>query len=132
MACQVELLKGVLRLLKSLIRPRICTGSPTRRYRYWVLAGGVKAQTTVLLDRAPRRKRLYPFGIQSRLPRASGGEPRGLEDPFQRAKDIRSAVTFLSTPEEVDNTCSSALEICLSSGYIPCTAYTDPSIRVVL
>ncbi|MGF1425321.1 alpha/beta hydrolase [Kitasatospora sp. LaBMicrA B282] len=59
----------------------------------------------------------------------SGGEPRQLESPARKIRDIHHAVGFLERDGQVRPDRLGALGICASSGYTAVNAADDPRVR---
>ena len=61
----------------------------------------------------------------------SDGEPRSTEDTFRKSEDIRSAVSFVRSLEDVDKERIGALGICAGAGYLVQTATGEKRIKAV-
>ncbi|GGX28322.1 alpha/beta hydrolase [Streptomyces lomondensis] len=131
MKTDVTFLSGDLTLAGILFLPDAPTAGRLPAVVVSHPGGGVKEQTASIYAERLAREGFAALVFDAAHQGESEGEPRGLEDPFRRAEDIKSAVSFLATRDEIDPDRIGALGICASGGYVPYAAQTDLRVKAV-
>lgn len=121
-----------LKIAAHFYRP--VAGSPDRGGAAIVIAHpwtSIKEQSPANYARVLSQAGFYCLCPDAGYQGESEGEPRSLEDPYQRVEDIKNGVTFLVGHKDVNSDRIGALGICAAGGYVPFAAQTDTRIKAV-
>lgn len=94
-------------------------------------ATGVKEQTAGIYAGKLSEKGFITLAFDHRTFGESRGEPRYYENPFMKSEDIKNAVSFAGSLQEVDKNKIGTLGICSGAAYSIYSASTDMRVKAV-
>lgn len=93
--------------------------------------GSVKEQTPAVYGEGLSKKGFLVLTFDSSHQGESEGEPRLLDNPFERSEDIKCGVDYLTTLPYVDRNRIAAVGQCAGSGFAIFATLTDRRIKAV-
>jgi uncharacterized protein len=94
-------------------------------------SSGTKEQTPAVYSRCLVELGYVALAFDHSTYGESEGMPRSDENPFAKSEDIKNAVTFLTSRQEVDANRIAAVGVCGGGGFAPYTAVADRRIKAV-
>ena len=93
--------------------------------------GGLKEQTAGIYAEKLSKKGFITLVYDSRNYGESEGEPRNLEEAPMKIGDIHSAISYLGTVKEVDNSKIYGLGVCAGAGYMSTAVTSDRRMKAI-
>ncbi|MBR1701148.1 MAG: alpha/beta hydrolase [Lachnospiraceae bacterium] len=93
--------------------------------------GGVKEQVSGLYAEEMSKQGYIALAFDASHQGESGGEPRYLENPYERVNDVRASVDYLASLPYVDENRIGCIGICAGGGYSVNAACSEHRIRAI-